>query len=245
MAGEQQIWHGKSEELATRFHAKRMIKSVITDPPFGVDNKSNSAVTPHGKTMARKIANDESPEVAMDNFTRVMDSVIPGMQDESDIYIFTSYQVLDEWMGFTRSLFKPHGFERKAILVWEKSGPGQGDLNTWGMGVEFILYYKRGSRGISEGVKRRNCVLHHQQVPPGQLIHPHEKPTELLIDLIKHSTDPWDLVIDPFGGSGSLVRAAEMCDRFAVSIELDQTNYDLAMKKFQEGQGAGLLAGVQ
>jgi adenine-specific DNA-methyltransferase len=228
----QQIWHGDSIELAKHFQAKRLVKSVITDPPFGVDNQSNSAVTPHGRAAARKILNDESPEVAMRVFSDVMNSLIPGMRDESDIYVFTSWQVLEEWLAFTRKLFGEHGFVRKAILQWEKSGPGQGDLGTWGMGIEYILYYKRGS--WDGNGKRRNCVLHHQQLPPAKLIHPHEKPTPLLVDLIKHSTDPGDCVVDPFGGSGSLARAARECGRSGVSIEKDKYNYDLAMKKFNE-----------
>lgn len=233
-----QIWHGDSADLAVRFHAKRMIQSVITDPPFGVDNLSNMAVTTEGKQYARKIANDESPEIAMATFTKVMQAVIPGMKDESDIYVFTAHQVLEEWLTFTRELFAPAGFVRKAILVWEKDGPGMGDLNSWGMGCEFVLYYKRGGREKSD--QRRNNVLHVPQVRPGALIHPHEKPLPLLELLIKHSTNPGDFVVDPFGGSGSLVRAAERLGRSAVAIEYNEENYKLALNKLEAGDGAGL-----
>lgn len=220
-----------------RFQTKRRIQSVITDPPFGVDNLSNMAVTVEGKNYARKIANDESPEIAMKTFTNVMKVIIQGMKDESDIYVFTAHQVLEEWLTFTRSLFAPYGFERKAVLVWEKDGPGMGDLNSWGMGCEFILYYKRGSREKSD--VRRNNVLHVPQLRPSDLIHPHEKPTPLLQLLIKHSTSPGDFLVDPFGGSGSLVRAAEQCGRSAVAIEYDEQNYKLAIKKLEQGEGGG------
>jgi len=230
-----QIWHGASEDLATRFHAKRAIQSVITDPPFGVNNQSNSAVNPESRKLARKIANDETPEIAMATFTKVMEATIPGMKDESDIYVFTSHQVLEEWLGFTRKLFQPHGFERKAILTWEKDGPGQGDLNTWGMGCEYILYYKRGGRPGSD--KRRNCVLHTPQLRPDKLIHPHEKPEPLLEILLKHSTAEGDFVFDPFGGSGSLVRAARNINRSAVACEFDLFNYEQAKKKLEEEVG--------
>jgi adenine-specific DNA-methyltransferase len=54
------------------------------------------------------------------------------------------------------------------------------------------------------------------------------------VDLSKHSTDPGECVVDPFGGSGSLARAARECGRSGVSIEKDKYNYDLAMKKFNE-----------
>lgn len=233
-----QIWHGDSADLGARFHAKRGIQSIITDPPFGVDNQSNMAVTKEGKEHARKIANDESPEVAIATFRRVMEAMIPGMKDNSDIYIFTSHQVLQEWLVFTQELLVPHGFRRKAILVWEKDGPGMGDLETWGMGCEFVLYYKRGNRERSD--KRRNNVLHVPQLRPSELIHPHEKPLPLLELLIKHSTDPGDLVVDPFGGSGSLVRAAQRTGRHGVGIEYDELNYQKALKKLTEGEGAGM-----
>lgn len=230
----QDVWHGDSAELALRFHQKQRIQCVITDPPFGVDNQSNSAVTPEGKAQARKIANDESPEIAMATFERVMQSVIPGMKDESDIYVFTSHQVLEQWLEFTRVLFQPYGFTRKAIGMWIKDGPGQGDLNTWGMGCEFILYYKRGKRMCSS--KRSNLIFHTSQIRPSDLIHPHEKPAELLINLMKHSTNEGDFLVDPFGGSGSLARAARQINRSAISIEYDEYNYQVAKKALDEAE---------
>jgi site-specific DNA-methyltransferase (adenine-specific) len=193
------------------------------------------AVTAEGKQYARKIANDESPEVAMATFTSVMGAIIPGMQDESDIYVFTAHQVLEEWLVFTKGLFEPHGFRRKAVLVWEKDGPGMGDLNSWGMGCEFILYYKRGNRQASD--QRRNNVLHVPQLRPGELIHPHEKPLPLLEMLIRHSTDRGDFVVDPFGGSGSLVRAAKRVGRSAVGIEYDEYNWRTAVEKLENESG--------
>ena len=186
--------------------------------------------------MARKIANDESPEKAIQTFRDVMDVVIPGMMDESDIYIFTSYQVLSNWMVFTDEYFKQYDFVRKALLVWEKDGPGMGDLDVWGMGSEFILYFKRGKRVPT--AKRRNNVFRSPQVRPGSLIHPHEKPTPLLEQFIKYSTEPGEFLVDPFGGSGSLVRAARNVGRSAVAIEYDEFNYDLAKKALEEGNQA-------
>lgn len=230
----QQIWHGDSAELGKKFLAKRQIQSVITDPPFGVDNQSNSAVTPEGRAMARKIANDETPEIAMATFERVMNVIIPGMKDESDIYVFTSHQVLEQWLEFTRVLFQPFGFTRKAIGMWIKDGPGQGDLNTWGMGCEFILYYKRGGRQCTS--KRTNLIFNDSQVRPAKLLHPHEKPASLLVRLMEHSTNKGDFVVDPFGGSGSLARAAKTCGRSAVSIEYDEYNYQIAKKALDESE---------
>jgi adenine-specific DNA-methyltransferase len=228
-----QIWHGDSVEKCEIFQRKKNVACIITDPPFGVDNQSNMAVTEIGKKMARKIANDESPEIAIKTFKDVMSVLLPGTRDDCDMYVFTSYQVLKDWMVMTDEFLPAFGFQRKAVLVWEKEGPGMGDLECpWGMGCEFILFFQKGRRPKS--AKRRNNVLHTPQLRPSQLIHPHEKPGPLLESLIKASTDEGDLIVDPFGGSGSLVRAARNCNRSAVAIEYDEFNYNEASKALHE-----------
>lgn len=136
--------------------------------------------------------------------------------------------MLDNFMG-------PHGFNRKAVLVWEKDGPGMGDLESpWGMGCEFVMFYRKGR--LEKATKRRNAVLHYPQVRPDKLIHPHEKPLPLLEDLIKSSTAKRDFIVDPFGGSGSLARAARRCERSSVCIEYDEFNYRQALKALTESE---------
>lgn len=220
----QQVWQGDSIELVKKFKPGR-INCIITDPPFGVDNQSNMAVTEAGKANARKIANDESPEQALDVFWKVMDNLLLSLTDEADIYIFTSHQVLAEWLVMCDIKMKKHGITRSGILIWQKDGPGMGDLDAaWGMAHEFILYYKKGRRLRSSGVTRRSGVLHVPQLRPSDLIHPHEKPPALLEQLIRWSTDEGDWLVDPFGGSASLARAARNVDRNCVCIELDEEN---------------------
>lgn len=225
----QDIRNGDSAEVCSRL--KNNVNCIITDPPFGVDNQSNMAVTPDGKDYARKIANDESPELAIKVFNEVMDVLLPKTVDDADLYIFTAHQVLKEWLEVADSLGR-HGFKRSAILVWQKDGPGMGDLESWGMSHEFIIFLKKGRRPAS--APRRSGVLHVPQVRPNKLIHPHEKPLPLLEEFIKHSTNKGDLVIDPFCGSGSTIRAAKRLERSALGVELDERNYTAAHRALHE-----------
>lgn len=232
------IWNGASEELCQKIPDGK-VDCIITDPPFGVDNQSNMAQTEVGKKYARKIANDESPEIAVATFKRVMDVLLPKTTDHCDLYVFTSYQVLSDWLVMTDEYLPTHGFHRKSVLVWEKDGPGMGDLEVpWGMGSEFILYFQKGRR--EKSAKRRNSVIHVPQLRPAQLAHPHEKPLPLLEMLIKASTVERDFIVDPFGGSGSLVRAARNTNRSALAIEYDQMNYEMALERM-ESQAGGLF----
>lgn len=221
MKVKQDIWHGDSRELCKRLKPDS-VHCVITDPPFGVDNQSNSSVTTDGKFNARKIANDESPEIAIEIFQQVMDSLLPKTKANADLYVFTAHQVLKEWLTVADSLTR-HGFVRSGILVWEKDGPGMGNLDGWGLSHEYCIFLKKGKRARSD--KRRSGVIHVPQVRPDKLIHPHEKPLALIDILLKHSTDRGDLVVDPFGGSGTVARACKNSGRSGLSIELDELNY--------------------
>lgn len=194
------------------------------------------AVTAEGKEYARKIANDESSEIAIATFKNVMDVLLPKTTDDSDMYVFTSYQVLSDWMRMTDEFLPDYGFKRKAVITWEKDGPGMGDLECpWGMGVEFILFFQKGRRAKTG--KRRNSVVHVPQVRPGSLIHPHEKPVQLLELFINSSTVAGETLVDPFGGSGSLARAARRTDRKCLCVEYDLKNYELANQALKNESG--------
>jgi adenine-specific DNA-methyltransferase len=234
----QQIWLGDSAVLGERF---KWIDCIITDPPFGVDNQSNMAVTDHGKSYATKILNDETPEQAIEIYKNVMSVLLPKMVDNSDCYVFTSHQVVKEWLVMLDDFMPQFGLNRKAILYWEKDGPGMGDLNCpWGMGGEFIMFFQKGRR--EKSAERRNSIIRGPQVRPEKLIHPHEKPQWLLEKLIRTSTLPGQFLVDPFGGSGSLALAARSTGRNAVCIELDPKRHAPAVERLDswtEGFGFG------
>jgi site-specific DNA-methyltransferase (adenine-specific) len=58
-------------------------------------------------------------------------------------------------------------------------------------------------------------------VPPYAGKHPCEKPLSMLTHMIETTSRPGDLVLDPFAGSGSTLRAAKDLGRRAVGIEKD------------------------
>jgi len=235
-----QIWHGESELLIPDAIQDGMVDCVITDPPFGSDNQSNQSRKAESKEMARKIANDSSPEEAIATFTRVFDVLMPKLKQDAPIYLFSSYQVLEFWLPFTSAYFKNTGWDRKAIITWDKQYPGMGDTNCpWGTGQEFILYFE-GPVAREKRTHRQNAVISMARLPSGKLIHPHEKPEPLLCKLAEASTERGDFLIDPFGGSGSLVRGMQSIDRSAIAIECDEFNYKQAMQKWKDS-GAALF----
>lgn len=66
----------------------------------------------------------------------------------------------------------------------------------------------------------------------GKAVHLNQKPLDLMRLTIEASTDPGDVVWEPFGGLFSASLAADLSDRRAFSAELDPTYYQLGVTRF-------------
>ena len=63
------------------------------------------------------------------------------------------------------------------------------------------------------------------------------KPVELVERALRNSSRPGDVVLDPFGGSGTTLIAAEKSGRQARLIELDPKYVDTIVRRWQEYAG--------
>ena len=63
------------------------------------------------------------------------------------------------------------------------------------------------------------------------------KPVELVERAIRNSSRPGDVVLDPFGGSGTTLIAAEKSGRIARLIELDPKYVDVIVRRWEDFTG--------
>lgn len=73
--------------------------------------------------------------------------------------------------------------------------------------------------------------------PAASRLHPTMKPVALIRPMIDNSTRRGDIVLDPFGGSGSTLIAAHMAGRRARLIEKDPKYADVICRRYQEATG--------
>jgi DNA modification methylase len=66
---------------------------------------------------------------------------------------------------------------------------------------------------------------------------PTGKPVELVERAVRNSSKMRDIVLDPFGGSGSTLIACEKTGRQARLIELDPRYVDVIVKRWQDFTG--------
>ena len=72
---------------------------------------------------------------------------------------------------------------------------------------------------------------------PGQVtgnnLHPTQKPVSVLTPLVESFSNPGDVVLDPFCGSGSTLLAAHNLNRRFLGIELSKQYFDLAEQRLR------------
>ena len=73
--------------------------------------------------------------------------------------------------------------------------------------------------------------------------HTTQKPEPLMADLISEFTDAGDVILDPFGGSGTTAVAAKRLGRRCILIERSETDCQSAVERL--GQGALAIFGFQ
>ena len=68
--------------------------------------------------------------------------------------------------------------------------------------------------------------------PTAAEMHPTVKPQELICYLMKNSSRPGETVLDPFGGSGSTLIAAQQLGRTCYTMELDTKYADVIIQRY-------------
>jgi DNA modification methylase len=155
-------------------------------------------------------------------------------------YLFIDWRHLPELLAAARPLYA----EWKNLLVWNKTNAGQGSF--YRSKHELIAVFKNGAAqhinnfGLGSIGRYRANVLDYPSVNclhparRGELdLHPTVKPVALVADLIRDCSRRNGIILDPFGGSGTTILAAERTGRVARAIELDPLYVDVAIRRWE------------
>lgn len=126
--------------------------------------------------------------------------------------------------------------------IWDRVNPAPqitGDRP--GTAVDAIAIMHRKGRKKWNGGGRAGIWRH--QVEHGNKQHPTAKPEGLMVELVSLFTDPDDVILDPFGGSGTTGVAALRLGRRVILIERDLKYAAVARERLAaEEQGSTLHA---
>lgn len=228
---------------------------VVTDPPYNVDYQGGTA-------EALTIANDSMDSDAFRAFLLdAYKAALASTKRGGPVYVF---HATAESVNFMQAMVEA-GWKYAQTLVWRKDrfvlsrqdynwqhepilyGWRPGAAHRWygGFATSTILgdglkaakdLSKAELVAIVEQVLAASDVLEADK-PAANDVHPTMKPVELIARLVENSSRAGDLVLDPFGGSGSTLIAAHGTRRRAALVELDTAYADVICRRYQEHTG--------
>lgn len=203
---------------------------VLSDPPYGIDAQdfNDSGGAAGGGTDGGHRYDDSYTE-----WERLMNGMIGQAtrvtKPQAHMYLFCDIDRFHELRQMVGDLeiWKPF----RTPFIWHNPTSNRAPWPEHGPHRKYqcILYAVKGSKPVT---KLYPDVIVCASDP--NLGHHAQKPVALLVDLLRRSISPGDLVLDPFCGSGSIFPAAHSLKCIATGMEVDPASAGIAMKRMGE-----------
>lgn len=229
------IYHGDCREVLP---ALSCVDHVITDPPYFRDvyRRMSSIEDGYGNSAkSLKRAGTAIVKMAAGDIGAIDDLVEPIALACAQIcrrwaIIFSDVENSHRW----RDALTNAGLRYMRTGAWVKpdSMPQMsGDRPAVGFEVCTIAHSRKASRWNGGG---RAALWIHNTCRTDRPDHPCPKPLPLMFELVQQFTDPGDLILDPFMGSGTTLLAAKNLGRRAIGIEVNEQYCQIAVQRLRQ-----------
>jgi len=257
IAGEHKLYCGDSLKKNSYINLMNSERADVcfTDPPYNVPIDGH--VGNSGKIQHREFAM-ASGEMSKEQFVTFLSEVFKLMKQFS-VDGSVHFQCMD-WRHIEEIITAGNHakYTLKNLCVWVKDNGGMGSL--YRSRHELVFVFKSGNEPHQNNIqlgkygRYRTNVWEYAGVNSfgnGRMneleMHPTVKPVAMISDAIKDCSKRNDIILDPFGGSGSTLIAAERTGRKARLIEIDPLYCDVSIRRWQlmTGQDAVLAESGQ
>ena len=190
------------------------IDLVLTDPPYGMKIQDIKGAIGGGLITRCKqyplLIGDNNQESARKHYELIED--------------LTKHKIF--WGGQYFAHFLPIS---GAWIFWDKQNGktnfSDGELAWKSWGKKIVKYTHKWNGVIRAGSQTLNGK---------RRVHPTQKPIELHMKILKDFSEPGDVVLDCFGGSGTTLIACNETGRKCLMMELSPDYCDIIMKRYDK-----------
>lgn len=217
-----------------------LARMVFSDPPFNV--KVDGHVGGLGRTKHAEFAM-ASGEMSVAQFTAFLRTVFANAA-ASSIDGSIHYQCMD-WRHMGEMLEAGHAVYSglQNLCTWVKDNGGMGSF--YRSQHELVFVWKAGDAPhlntvqLGKNGRYRTNVWSYRGAtktgPDAELaLHPTVKPVTMIMDAIKDTSKRGEIVLDPFGGSGSTLIAAHKTGRRARLVEYEPDYCAVTIRRWQK-----------
>ncbi|MDS9946665.1 MAG: site-specific DNA-methyltransferase [Planktomarina sp.] len=221
---------------------------IFADPPYNLQLKSDLHRPDNSKVDAVNDHWDQFDSLAIyDKFTRSwLKAARRILKPNGAIWVIGSYHNIFR----VGTALQDAGYWILNDVVWRKSNPmpnfrGKRFTNAhetmiWASKLEggkYTFNYE-ALKALNEGIQMRSdwvlpiCTGHERlKDENGDKAHPTQKPESLLHRILLGSTNPGDVILDPFFGTGTTGAVAKMLGRNFIGIEREESYRKVAQKR--------------
>jgi site-specific DNA-methyltransferase (adenine-specific) len=196
------------------------VDCIITDPPYGIDYQS-----------ARRIDTQRFDKIEGDKLPHIwwLNEGYRVLKDGGTLLCFCRWDVQEIFM----KAIECAGFYVKNQVIWDRIIHGLGDLKgSFAPTYDIILFAVKGKFEFING--RPKDVLRFVRVSPDKLLHPNEKPIELIKYLVGILTNKKNIVLDCFVGCGTTSVACKYMERNFIGFEISKEYCDIANNRLKQ-----------
>lgn len=223
---------------------------IVTDPPYNVDYEGSDG---------KKIKNDHMEDQSFINFLVAAFTAMFRVLKNGGVYYI--WHADSEGYNFRTAVKKCGGLVRQCI-IWVKNSLVLGRQDYQWRHEPCLYGWKEGSGHYWEGRRDLSTVFDesrsdwkkmskdeliaelkkidneiktsiiYEDKPARNAEHPTMKPVRLFERLIRNSSKEEDIVLDPFGGSGTTIIACAKTNRIARVVEFDPKYADVIRKRW-------------
>lgn len=225
------LYHGDCREVLLDLDGNS-VDAVITDPPYGVDRHGlmlgQIAPNYHGKGAHTRGYASHHPERFRELLLPVTVQTNRLLRAGRLAAVFGSTRTLHEMAAHVAS----GGLTVLDVLAFVGGPSFAKSTSTLTPAYEPMVLARAAGRPYQLNPRRNisNVVT----LPKGrrrESAHPTTKPLSWMLWLVDLLTEPGELVLDPFAGSGSTLLAAQRAGRRAIGIEVDERYCALAAQR--------------
>jgi site-specific DNA-methyltransferase (adenine-specific) len=200
---------------------------LITDPAYESLEKHRAIGTTTRLKHSKASSNDWFKIFPNARFGELFREVYRVLRKDTHFYLLCDA----ETMFVAKPEAEQAGFRFWKPLVWDKRTIGMG--YHYRARYEFILFFEKGKRRLNDlGIPD---IISAPRIRGG---YPAEKPAEVADVLIRQSSEPGEVVVDPFMGSGSVGIAAARLGRRFLGNDLNPEAVRIAAQRLREfGEG--------
>jgi DNA modification methylase len=223
------IYKGDCVELLKQIDFE--VDLIIADPPYVISKESNFHTMPDRKNQ-RTGTNFGEWDKEFDN-NEWIELAYQKLKKGGSIIIFNDFKKATKIYNIATEA----GFEYKDTLIWHKTNPMPRNRDRrYIPNIEMIQWYvKKGSKWTfnRQNEKYESCILSFPSESGGgfKRYHPTQKPVKLIEYLLLIHSNPNDIILDPFIGSGTTALACINKNRRYIGFEINQKYIEITNKR--------------